>query len=564
MATGPGRASAASTEPMEVVVLEGFLQRNSSKNSRWGPSGRHHPAVVPPQTGARPLFPSTEADMPDAATRSQAREEVRHLLEAFLSRDQSMLGQTASSSLPFPARSEVVEGQRRSSVTLPRVDVKMRDKTAGVSGVGTNAAAWVPPRPMSYVQAVDGHDIPSPKHQHTDMSPTSASSLSSLEDVENNNGHGDPLKARKKKSLYQRAKERLRMSLRRDQARSSAASAAHDARSSQHGSHHTDPVLPHDGSRHGGSSHDKLRLPHLGKPWKHDAIDKKSSTERHGGGGGNGVAAGGATGGGAAAADVRPSKKHGGSGSARKPPSRSASISATLERLRHSLVRRTSSRAGSKLEDRVSSKPASESTSKSEHEKAVASKSQGTAEVHTSGATAMPSSSDATAISDKESLYKKVAERLAKIADAYVPSIGIEDMEFVESDGGGSAAAAPPFVSATELALEQKLAAALCAKVDRLSENVTVPTDAIRLMVQGVVYTEFSRAVNQALPQAQPEAQQLAMLFRLTEGAVRLAGTSAVHIKDYTLRYIEDNFAHWIFYGGGWDSMLEDSDFEVD
>ena len=52
---------------------------------------------------------------------------------------------------------------------------------------------------------------------------------------------------------------------------------------------------------------------------------------------------------------------------------------------------------------------------------------------------------------------------------------------------------------------------------------------------------------------------QLAVVFHLTKRAIEAAGSGgalAVHIKEMSLKYIEDRFAHWIVGQGGWVSLV--------
>lgn len=48
---------------------------------------------------------------------------------------------------------------------------------------------------------------------------------------------------------------------------------------------------------------------------------------------------------------------------------------------------------------------------------------------------------------------------------------------------------------------------------------------------------------------------QVAAVFQLTKRAIKAAGEGgalALHIKEMSLKYIEDRFAHWIVGQGGW------------
>ena len=58
---------------------------------------------------------------------------------------------------------------------------------------------------------------------------------------------------------------------------------------------------------------------------------------------------------------------------------------------------------------------------------------------------------------------------------------------------------------------------------------------------------------------SEPGWQQIAMMFRLTQSAVQMAGMGtavARQIKELTLKYFEDRFAGWIVRQGGWVSLI--------
>ena len=77
-------------------------------------------------------------------------------------------------------------------------------------------------------------------------------------------------------------------------------------------------------------------------------------------------------------------------------------------------------------------------------------------------------------------------------------------------------------------------------------------------LVRNASYSKFKQIVNENIGN-EPGWQQIAMMFRLTQTSVQLAGMGtavALQIKEMTLQYFEDKFASWIVGQGGWVSDL--------
>lgn len=73
-------------------------------------------------------------------------------------------------------------------------------------------------------------------------------------------------------------------------------------------------------------------------------------------------------------------------------------------------------------------------------------------------------------------------------------------------------------------------------------------------LVRNASYSKFKQIVNENIGN-EPGWQQLAIMFRMTQSAIQLAGmgtAAALQIKEMTLRYFEDRFAGWILGQGGW------------
>jgi len=76
----------------------------------------------------------------------------------------------------------------------------------------------------------------------------------------------------------------------------------------------------------------------------------------------------------------------------------------------------------------------------------------------------------------------------------------------------------------------------------------------VRDLVHSVSYSDFQQILGEKLG-ANPGWQQVALMFRLTQTAVHLAGmgtTVASRMKENTMKYFEDRMAGWIVKQGGW------------
>ena len=80
----------------------------------------------------------------------------------------------------------------------------------------------------------------------------------------------------------------------------------------------------------------------------------------------------------------------------------------------------------------------------------------------------------------------------------------------------------------------------------------------VRELVRDKSYEHFAKVIENKVEEnvgAEPSWQQVAMLFKMSQAAIKLASfgpTAAVNVKEWTLRYFEDKFAGWIVGQGGW------------
>ncbi|KAI0224483.1 hypothetical protein LSAT2_024518 [Lamellibrachia satsuma] len=180
---------------------------------------------------------------------------------------------------------------------------------------------------------------------------------------------------------------------------------------------------------------------------------------------------------------------------------------------------------------------------------------------------------------EKDELYERIAEQLSTIADQYnIDSPNSPDN--VSSSDGAQDTVAPPIVDLAasgaagercknrvkSSSLEKKLGALLRAHGDSADKNMTDAGPVIAELVRNASYSKFKQIVNENIGN-EPGWQQIAMMFRLTQTSVQLAGMGtavALQIKEMTLQYFEDKFASWIVGQGGWESMVEDTNTELD
>ncbi len=89
---------------------------------------------------------------------------------------------------------------------------------------------------------------------------------------------------------------------------------------------------------------------------------------------------------------------------------------------------------------------------------------------------------------------------------------------------------------------------------------------AVEELVRTASYSQFQQIVNENIGN-DTGWEQIALMFRLTQTSIQLAGMGtavALQMKEMTLKYFEDKFAAWLVGKGGWESMVEETNTELD
>ncbi|XP_060069232.1 uncharacterized protein LOC132549326 [Ylistrum balloti] len=168
----------------------------------------------------------------------------------------------------------------------------------------------------------------------------------------------------------------------------------------------------------------------------------------------------------------------------------------------------------------------------------------------------------------KNKRIESVANRLAAIADNYVTRAesSQSDNECQSPTGVHSGRQAPERLNS----IERDLIMELRKEGDRLSETINVPSIVMPIAMQLVQetdqYNRFTKVVESSLG-GTVGWHNVAMYFYVTKAAVHMAGAGgavALKLKDMALQYFSDKFAGWITDRGGWDSVLEETDSELD
>lgn len=169
---------------------------------------------------------------------------------------------------------------------------------------------------------------------------------------------------------------------------------------------------------------------------------------------------------------------------------------------------------------------------------------------------------------EKNKRIETVANRLAAIADNYVTRA-----ESSQSDNEcHSPIGLPPGRKPPDRlnSIERDIIMELRKEGDRLSETINMPSVimpiAIQLIKETDQYSRFTNVVESSLG-GTVGWHNVAMYFYVTKAAVHMAGAGgavALRLKDMALQYFSDKFAGWITDKGGWDSVLEETDSELD
>ncbi|XP_033740220.1 uncharacterized protein LOC117327380 [Pecten maximus] len=170
---------------------------------------------------------------------------------------------------------------------------------------------------------------------------------------------------------------------------------------------------------------------------------------------------------------------------------------------------------------------------------------------------------------EKNKRIESVANRLAVIADNYVTRAesSQSDNECQSPTDPLSGSRKPPDRLNS---IERDLIFELRREGDRLSETINMPSVimpiAMQLVKETDQYNRFTKVVESSLG-GTVGWHNVAMYFYVTKAAVHMAGAGgavALKLKDMALQYFSDRFAGWITDRGGWDSVLEETDSELD
>ncbi|OWF53166.1 uncharacterized protein LOC110446774 [Mizuhopecten yessoensis] len=169
---------------------------------------------------------------------------------------------------------------------------------------------------------------------------------------------------------------------------------------------------------------------------------------------------------------------------------------------------------------------------------------------------------------EKNKRIESVANRLAVIADNYVTRAESSQSDNeCQSPTTHRAGRHPPDRLNS---IERDLVMELRKEGDRLSETMNMPSlimpIAIQLVKETDQYNRFTKVVESSLG-GTVGWHNVAMYFYVTKAAVQMAGAGgavALRLKDMALQYFSDRFAGWITDRGGWDSVLEETDSELD
>ncbi|OPL20219.1 hypothetical protein AM593_09954, partial [Mytilus galloprovincialis] len=104
---------------------------------------------------------------------------------------------------------------------------------------------------------------------------------------------------------------------------------------------------------------------------------------------------------------------------------------------------------------------------------------------------------------------------------------------------------------------------------DRLSREMNLPANLLPIvmdMVKQITYDHFKDLVKKALCET-IGWDQVALYFYISKAAIVMAGASgsiACRLKDMAVRYFHEELSPWIYDRGGLETMLEETDSEVD
>ncbi|XP_070191318.1 mediator of RNA polymerase II transcription subunit 1.1-like isoform X2 [Littorina saxatilis] len=163
---------------------------------------------------------------------------------------------------------------------------------------------------------------------------------------------------------------------------------------------------------------------------------------------------------------------------------------------------------------------------------------------------------------EKDELYSKIAQKLVHIGESYAAESGISDSDGHSREPAGQAAAG----DASQEDLVKDILACLRDLGDRNSNVIDEHAQQMIEQAKAETYDRFQKTVQHSMGE-EVSWNHLALFFYTSKGVMSAVGKGsklAGDVKEMTLRYFSDRFARWIMDQGGFDSLLSESDSELD
>ncbi|XP_067676733.1 protein starmaker-like isoform X2 [Haliotis asinina] len=171
------------------------------------------------------------------------------------------------------------------------------------------------------------------------------------------------------------------------------------------------------------------------------------------------------------------------------------------------------------------------------------------------------SPTDSTA--DKDEAIDKIVKKLIEIGD----NLSSESESHRSQEAEGAVGGTPGRGDIRLSTLERQILECLREGGDRMSHNIEEhANEFIDGAVRETVYQKFCTTLRQSVGD-EVNWNQMALVFHATKSALKVAGVGskmANQLKDLTLTYVTDKCASWIVDQGGWESIVSDSDSELD
>lgn len=166
---------------------------------------------------------------------------------------------------------------------------------------------------------------------------------------------------------------------------------------------------------------------------------------------------------------------------------------------------------------------------------------------------------------EQEKMIEEIAKRLNRIADDCVQRMAGGELQQM----GGAVAAPLLSPNSKSRKLASDLVTELRKEGDRLSRELNLPDSLLPIvmdMVKQVTYDHFKELVQKALCEA-IGWDQVALYFYVARAAIVMAGAGgrlARGLKDMAVRYFHEELSPWIHDRGGLETMLDETDSELD